>query len=209
MKPFALKYKGPLNIIYTVFYLAVALGLTIFNSEMIMVPAVGLFIILFAFYRLWVLIQRKEKTLTIRLYLAEIVAQIIVGGVFIYIGWIAETSLGVWFGYLLGGLFILRGTLYFYGTRVSAQTEDLATFFIHIAALIAGTYLIIEGTFTPAVMSGIVITVALKRGIRTAYTAYKTYKNPPEVESKPVQDLQSIKWQETGKSSSEDDSHDA
>lgn len=209
MKTFAKKYQGPLNIIYTVLYLGIALALTIFNSEAIMVPVVGLFIIVFAIYRLWTLIKRKEKTLTIKLYLAEIAGQITIGGVFIYIGWIANGSLGVWFGYLLGGLFILRGTLYFYGTRVTDQTEDLATFFIHIAALIAGTYLITQGTFTPAVMSGIVITVALKRALRTGFIAYKAVKNPvPETEA-PVQDLKSIEWQETGTHDQEVKNHDA
>ncbi len=209
MKNLALKYKGPLNIVYTIFYLSVALVLTIFNSESIMVPVVGLFIIVFAMWRLWTLIKRKEKTLTIKLYLGEITGQILIGGVFIYIGWVARGSLGTWFGYLLGGLFILRGTLYFYGTRVSDQTEDLATFFIHIAALVAGTYLIIEGTFTPAVMSGIVITVALKRALKTGYTAYKVHKNPVVDSKEPVQDLKSIEWQETTPETKEKSDHDA
>ncbi len=209
MKNFALKYKGPLNILYTIFYLSVALVLTIFNSESIMVPVMGLIIIIFALWRLWTLIKRKEKTLTIKLYLGEIVGQILIGGVFIYIGWVTRGSLGVWFGYLLGGLFILRGTLYFYGTRVSDQTEDLATFFIHIAALVAGTYLIIEGTFTPAVMSGIVVTVALKRALKTGFVAYKAYKNPETEKQEPVQDLKSIEWQETTPEVKEVSDHDA
>lgn len=209
MKNLALKYKGPLHIIYTLFYVSVALVLTLFNSESIMVPVVGLFIIVFALWRLWTLIKRKEKTLTIRLYLGEIAGQILIGGVFIYMGWVSQGSLGVWFGYLLGGLFILRGTLYFYGTRVTDQTEDLATFFIHIAALIAGTYLIIEGTFTPAVMSGIVVTVALKRALKTGFIAYKATKNPETQSQAPVQDLKSIQWQETTPDAKEEKDHDA
>lgn len=209
MKNILQRFKGPLHVFYTILYLSVALVLTLFNSEMIMVPVVGVIIILFALYRLWVLIKRTEKTLTVKLYLAEIALQVGIAAAFIYIAWVAGNSLGVWFGYLLGGLFIVRGTLYFYGTRVTDQTQDLATFFIHIAALIAGTYLILEGTFTPAVMSGIVITVALKRALKTGFIAYKTYKNPPAKEPEAVQDLKSIEWQETDAKAKEEPSHDA
>ncbi len=210
MKRLAQTYRGPLHIFYTLIYVSVAIALAIFNSELIMVPIVGSLIIVFAGYQLIHLLRNREKTLTIKLYLAEIAGQIIIGGIFIYRAWIANQSLGVWFGYLLGGLMIVRGTLYFYGTRVTTHTEDLLTFFIHVAALIAGTYLIIQGTFTPAVMSGIVITVALKRGIKTAYIAYKSYKNPtPQAVPSVAKDLNSIEWQETGSDSQEVSKDDA
>ena len=209
MKNVLQRFRGPLHVFYTILYLSVALVLTLFNSERIMVPVVGVIILLFALYRLWILVKRTEKTLTVKLYLAEIALQAGIAATFIYIAWVADSSLGVWFGYLLGGLFIVRGTLYFYGTRVTDQTEDLATFFIHIAAFIAGTYLILEGTFTPAVMSGIVITVALKRALKTGFIAYKAYKNPPALEPEAVQDLKSIQWQETDAKAKEEPSHDA
>lgn len=191
------RFAWQINAFLTIFYIVTAVALTLFNSETIMVPFVGGVIILYALYRVVQLIRQKEKTLTVRLYMIEIAGQVIIGGIFIYTVLIASNPLDVWFGYLLGGLLIVRGTLYFYSTRVQDQTEDLATFFIHIAALIVGTYLIIQGTFTAQVMSGIIITIALKRALKTGYDAYRAKQNPKEVKPALTQDLQSIEWQES------------
>lgn len=177
MKKWLEKYMWQLNLFYTIVMVTIAVLLTIFNSEFTMVPLVGALLIIYAIYRLIQMIRKKEKTVTLKLYLIEIAAQIIIGSLLIYIVWFSDIELGVLFGYLIGGLLIVRGSLYFYGTRVQEHTEELTTFFMHIAAISVGTYLIVQGSFTPGVMSGIVISIALKRSVKTGWTAYKGMTN--------------------------------
>lgn len=177
MKKWLEKYMWQLNLFYTIVMVTIAVLLTIFNSEFTMVPLVGALLIIYAIYRLIQMIRKKEKTVTLKLYLIEIAAQIIIGSLLIYIVWFSDIELGVLFGYLIGGLLIVRGSLYFYGTRVQEHTEEMTTFFMHIAAISVGTYLIVQGSFTPGVMSGIVISIALKRSVKTGWTAYKGMTN--------------------------------
>lgn len=203
MKKILEKYTWQLNLFYTIVMLTVATLLAIFNSESTMVPLVGALLIIYAFYRLIQMIRKKEKTVTVKLYLIEIVSQILIGILLIYIILFSDIELGVLFGYLVGGLLIIRGTLYFYGTRVQDHTEELTTFFMHIAAISAGTYLIIQGNFTAGVMSGIIISIAIKRSLKTGWIAYQglTHKEEPaQIETKTnepnSETLNEVKWEE-------------
>lgn len=205
MRKMMQRYEWQLNALYTVVMLLIATLLTIFNGENTMVPFVGGLLIIYAFYRLFQLIRKKEKTVTIKLYLIEIALQIVIGSLLIYIVLFSEITLGVLFGYLIGGLLIIRGSLYFYGTRVQNHTEELTAFFMHIAAISVGTYLIVQGNFTPAVMSGIVISIALKRSIKTGLIAYKGAINKtvpealgPREEPKLIEKetLDQVNWEE-------------
>jgi hypothetical protein len=211
MKRLTEKYPVPINIFYTVVTLSVAAILVVFNSEQIIVPALGGLIIIYALYRTYMLIVKKEKTVALKVYLLEIGLQILIGTLLIYLTVSSTFTLGTLFGYLLGGLLIIRGTLYLYATRVQDHLEELSTFFIHIAAIIAGTYLIIQGNFTAEVVSGIILAVALKRSLKTGYRAYKSYKlisiqssnkpHPIEAakENEPTTDtprIEAIQWKE-------------
>lgn len=201
MKKLIEKYTWQLNLFYTVVMLTVAVLLTIFNSENTMVPLVGGLLIIYAFYRLIQILRRKEKTVTIKLYLIEIGFQILIGILLIYVILFSEFELGVLFGYLIGSLLIIRGSLYFYGTRVQEHTEELTSFFMHIAAISVGTYLIVQGNFTPGIMSGIIISIALKRSIKTGLIAYKGMTQKPkealpETVNKPSEELDQIDWEE-------------
>lgn len=220
MKRLMEKYPGPINIIYTVLTVSVAIILVVFNSEQIIVPSLGGLIIVYALYRTYMLIVKKEKTIALKVYLLEIGLQVMIGALLIYLTVSSTYTLGALFGYLLGGLLIVRGTLYLYATRVQAHLEEFSTFMIHIGAIIAGTYLIIQGNFTAEVVSGIIIAVALKRSLKTGYKAYKSYRltptksssephqieakedEPPQIEAKkdePSSDtprIESIQWKE-------------
>lgn len=197
------KYPGPMNIFYTVITLLVAVILTVFNSEDIIVPTLGLGLIVYAFYQLYKLLSKTERRVAFKALLIEMISQIIIGGVLVYIAFFADFTLGVFFGYLLGGLLIVRGTLYLY----AAETDkELSAFLIHIAAIIAGTYLIIQGDFTAGVVSGIIIAVALKRSFKTAFKAYKVYYHPAVKEdtqelpennpNESVPKMDAIQWKE-------------
>lgn len=176
MKRLTEKYPVPINIFYTILTLSIAAILVVFNSEQIIVPALGGLITIYALYRTYMLIVKKEKTVALKVYLLEIGLQLLIGALLIYLTVSSTFTLGTLFGYLLGGLLILRGTLYLYATRVQDHLEELSTFLIHIAAIIAGTYLIIQGNFTAEVVSGIILAVALKRSLKTGYKAYKAYQ---------------------------------
>ncbi len=180
MKKIIERYPFQINLFYTLITLTVAILLTVFNSEQIIVPALGFALIVFAIYQLVHLLKNRSKGLAIKIYAMEIAAQVIIGAILIYIVFFSEVTLGVFFGYLLGGLLITRGTLYLYGKRVDDPKDELGTFLIHIAAISAGTYLIIQGDFTAGVMSGIIIAVALKRSFKTGYKAFKIYRQSPE-----------------------------
>ena len=180
MKKLTERYPFQINLFYTITTLLVAILLTIFNSEQIIVPALGLALIVFAIYQFVHLLKHRSKGLAIKIYAIEIAAQIIIGALLIYIVFFSEFTLGVFFGYLLGGLLITRGTLYLYAKRVEDPKDELGAFLIHVAAISAGTYLIIIGDFTAGVMSGIIIAVALKRSFKTGYKAFKIYRQTPE-----------------------------
>ena len=198
------KFPVPMNIFYTVITLMVAVILTLFNSEDIIVPTLGAGLVVYAFYQLYRLLLTKEKTAAYKVLLIEVTGQVIIGALLVYIAIFAEFSLGVFFGYLLGGLLIIRGTLFLYA---SPTEKELGSFLIHVAAIIAGTYLIIQGDFTAGVVSGIIIAVALKRSIKTAYKAYKAYQNtapkvlsetvqPEKIDSESPPKMDSIQWKE-------------
>lgn len=196
MKRLMEKYPGPINIIYTVLTVSVAIILVVFNSEQIIVPTLGGLIIAYALYRTYMLIVKKEKTIALKVYLLEIGLQVMIGALLIYLTVSATFTLGALFGYLLGGLLIVRGTLYLYATRVQAHLEELSTFMIHIGAIIAGTYLIIQGNFTAEVVSGIILAVALKRSLKTGYKAYKSYRQIPTKSSSEPRQIEAAKENE-------------
>jgi len=178
MKKLTEKFPLQMNLFYTVITLLVAVILTIFNSESIIVPALGLGLMGYALMHLYQLIILKRERMAFKVLLIEALAQLFIGGFLIYISFFADFTLGVLFGYLLGSLLIVRGTLYLYATD---HPKVLGSFLIHVGAIIAGTYLVIQGDFTAGVVSGIIIAVALKRSLKTAYKAYQASKNlPPE-----------------------------
>jgi len=184
MKKLTEKYPGPIHIFYTVITLLVAVILTIFNSEAIIVPTLGAGLVVYAFYQLYKLLLKKDKGPVFKVLLLEILGQIIIGVTLIYISMFSELTLGSFFGYLLGGILIIRGTLYLYATE---RQKDLTAFLIHVGAIIAGTYLIISGEFTATVVSGLIIAVALRRSVKTALIAYKAYQHPAQKpEASPV-----------------------
>lgn len=198
------QYPFAMNIIYTVITLLVAVVLTIFNSEAIIVPTLGLGLVVYAFYQLYQLLSKPAKKSAFKVLLIEIFGQIVIGAILIYIGFFADFSLGVFFGYLLGGILIVRGTLYLYARE---DDKELSSFLIHVAAIIAGTYLIIQGDFTANVVSGMIIAVALKRSLKTGYKAYKLHQNrtieaPQEIEQPKTNEkenspnIESIQWKE-------------
>ena len=193
MKRLMEKYPGPINIIYTILTVSVAIILVVFNSEPIIVPTLGGLIITYALYRTYRLIVKKEKTIALKVYLLEIGLQLLIGALLIYLTVSSTFTLGTLFGYLLGGLLILRGTLYLFATRVQDHLEELSTFLIHIAAIIVGTYLIIKGNFTAEVVSGIILAVALKRSLKTGYKAYQSYRLIPPKSSSELHQIEDVK----------------
>ena len=176
MKNFFTLYGWALRLISS----ALLFGLALFShfgpGEDIVVPFIGFVIILYSVIRLVPFIKTQRSDIIKTINIMEITVSILVGLLFIMITLLTTDGLGVFFGYLLGAVLILRGAVHFYGISEGGEKGDLVTFFFHIAALIIGTFIAMTGDFTPAALIMTILVLSIVAGGYLGFESYRGYK---------------------------------
>ena len=162
---------------------ALLIGLALFlkfgDGEGIVIPFIGAIIIIAAVVRLVPFVKTQRDDVVKTINIIEMVVDIGIGLALILITLMTENGLGVWFGYLIGAFLIIRGMVHFYGTSEHKEQSDMILYSFHILALIIGTYVVMTGDFSPAVLINIILILSIAAGgylTFDGYTGYKSYR---------------------------------
>ncbi|MCD6482205.1 MAG: hypothetical protein J7K80_00520 [Candidatus Izimaplasma sp.] len=156
--------------------LAVFMGVKPLVAEGIVIPFIGAAIIIYSVIRLVPFVKTQKNDLIKTMNIMEITIDIALGLAMILITLLTLAGLGNAFGYLLGGFFILRGSIHFYSVSTGAEKSDLPLYLFHILALVIGSYIFTSGNFTPAVLVWIILFFSVVAGGYLSYDGYKGYK---------------------------------
>ncbi len=197
MKNFFTLYGWALRLVSAALLFGLALFLHFGPGEAIVVPFIGFVIILYSVIRLVPFIKTQRSDIIKTINIMEITLSVLVGVLFILITLFTTDGLGVFFGYLLGGILILRGAVHFYGVSEGGEKGDLVTFFFHIAALIVGTYIAMTGDFTPATLIFAILGLSVVAGGYLSFESYRGYKiyrerkqlESPQPQPRPQKDI--------------------
>ena len=74
-------------------------------------------------------------------------------------------------------MFNYSGTVHFYGTSEHKEESDIILYSFHILALIVGTYVVMTGDFSPAVLINIILVLSIVAGGFLSFDGYTGYKN--------------------------------
>ncbi len=159
---------------------ALLVGLALFlrfgDGEGIVIPFIGAIIIIAAVVRLVPFVKTQHDDTVKTINIIEMVIDVGIGLALILITLLTENGLGDWFGYLIGSFLLLRGAVHFYGTSEHKEESDLILYTFHMAAIIVGTYVIMTGDVTPAVLINIILVLSIAAGGFLTYDGYKGYK---------------------------------
>lgn len=156
--------------------LAVFMGVKPLVAEGIVIPFIGTAIIVYSIVRLVPFVKTQKNDLVKTMNIMEITVDIALGLAMILITLFVTGGLGVAFGYLLGGFFILRGAVHFYSVSTGAEKSDLPLYIFHLLALVLGSYIFTSGNFTPAVLVWIILFFSVVAGGYLTFDGFKGYK---------------------------------
>jgi len=177
MKKFFVLYGWVIRIIAAALLIGLALFLKFGDGEGIVIPFIGFVIIIYSVIRLVPFIKTQKSDIIKTINIVEITLSIIVGAILILGTLFTDDGLGVLFGYLLGGILVLRGSVHFYGLSEGGERGDLPSYFFHVAALITGTIVIMTGDFTPAVLINLILILSIGAGGYLGFEAYRGYNH--------------------------------
>ena len=168
------EYRWLVNSVLAGLLLILSLTLPFFNPERLIVTLTSLILIGFAGYRIYTLIRNPkwDNLLIKRINLVEMIVHAVLGVFFLLWIWAFDESLGLLLGYLLGGVLIARGGVYFYSDRNKETNDDFVVFALHIGAIVGGSYIVFQGDFTAEVLLGFIVAMALRRSIKYGMLAY-------------------------------------
>lgn|GEM_PF-2260395 len=164
--------------------LVLALVLPFFQPERLIVTIIGLILIGFAGYRMYRLVRHPhwDSLLIKRINLIEMVTHLLLGVFLFYWIWGLGENLGLLLGYLLGAILIARGTIHFYSDQNKETNDDYVIFFLHIGAIIGGSYIVFQGDFTAEVLLGFIVVMATRRSIKYGLLAFKEFREKQQLQ---------------------------
>ena len=131
--------------------LILALGLVIGFVDGVVLLATGISLVLIAILRVIPLFKTLKDKLMRWINLIEIILNLAIGGVMIYLtinAWNTDTDveLGKTFGYLLGASLFVRGVVFFIGTSFRNEHTDVIKFIANILFLSLGVWFVARPT---------------------------------------------------------------
>lgn len=129
---------------------AILIGVGIFTvlDSSILNVFVGLILLVFGLLRFLPLLKTTPDRVLKIMYACEILINI-GAGVFLVIEGGKDTSnLNEWFGYIIGGVLMLRGFVHFFATSLRKEPNDYIKFFAHIGLFVVGNFIVARGGFS-------------------------------------------------------------
>ncbi|MGD9886995.1 MAG: hypothetical protein AB7T03_03415 [Bacilli bacterium] len=158
---------------------AILIGVGIFTvlDSSILNVFVGLILLVFGLLRFLPLLKTTPDKVLKIMYACEILINI-GAGVFLVIEGGKETSnLNEWFGYIIGGVLMLRGFVHFFATSLRKEPNDYIKFFSHIGLFVVGNFIVARGGFSSQTLAYIILVLAILSALFIGYSGYKHYRN--------------------------------
>lgn len=160
------------------------------DAQVFVLVLTGLVLLIFGLFRIIPLVKTlKNKTLKI-MNIIEVSVNIIIGLLMLYFAFFQEGKLGNLYGYLLGGVFYLRGLVYFVSVVLVHENTSPIQFWFHIGFLTLGVVMFFNGDISTEtivwIIFGLSILVAgyLSFDGGAHYKRYRYELNPIKVKSK-------------------------
>lgn len=167
-------YNWVFKLIGAALLIGLALVLYFGDARGLVEAFVGLLIGGYALIRLIPFIKTQKSGLIRTINIIEIVAHVVVAALFILIGLTRDGGLGALFGYVLGAVLIGRGMIHFYGVSGGHEKGDHPTYFFHVAALVTGTIVLVNGYDVESIIVLILI-LAMGASLYLGFDAYGGY----------------------------------
>lgn len=178
MKPSVWKETWKFKALLALAFFATAVALPLVSAELLIVTLIGLALIGFSLYRVIRFIKHNpwDNPRIRKVNWLETVVHFGLGIFLIYWIWAQDGELGSLLGYLIGGVFIARGTVHFYSDQNKETNDDVTVFVLHIAAIVGGTYVFFDGEFTAGVLLGFMVVMLTRKAIQNGLAAFKLYR---------------------------------
>ncbi len=169
-------YNWSIKLAGAALLIALAITLFILDMERLIEAFVGILIAIYAVVRLVPFVKSQRSDLIKTINIIEITLNILVAAAFIIAAFATEEGLGEIFGYMLAGVLLLRGMVHFYGVSEGSEKGDHPTYFFHIATLIIGTIIVLEG-FNATQLSILIALISLIGAGYLGFEGYQGYSN--------------------------------
>lgn len=176
--------------------LIIAVGVVVGFVDGVVLVATGIALILIALLRVIPLFKTTKDKVMKWINAIEIIANVCVGAVLIYIAINAwnngsEIQLGKIFSYLLGAILYARGIIFFIGTSLRGEPTDIAKFCANLVFLSLGLWFV-SRPYDEKVMGYFVLAIAILCSLYVIFDGYKNYRKyryeyAAEIELKKVQ----------------------
>jgi len=162
-------------------FLAVAILLTVgiylLIEPRLFLYIVGLALIIFGLYRVFPLVKTTKDNLMKIILTFEVILNIIAGIILFLEGRKGNDYNKNLLRWIIGGVFYLRGFLYFFGTVLRKESTDYIKFFTSIAIFTLGTGMLFKNFLNDEIMSYIFLVVCILTSIFLSISGIGHYKN--------------------------------
>lgn len=168
--------------------LIIGAGIVAVFVESIVLMVVGCAFIIMGIFRVVPLFKTTFDKILKWIYVFEIVLNIGIGGLLIYLAiQEGDADLQALFGYLIGSVLYLRGALFFFATTVRKEDSDKPKFIAHLIFITIGAVVIGRGGFTPRELGWVILGIAILAAVFIAFSGFSNYRNyRGEIASKEV-----------------------
>lgn len=160
------------------------------DAKMFVLLLTGVVLLLFGLFRVIPLIKTLNNKILRVLNIIEVAVNIIVGAVMLFFAFTEGGDLGNIYGYLLGGVFYLRGLVYFVSVVLVKEQTNPLHFWFHLAILTLGVAIFFNGDISTETIVWLIFAISI---IVAGYLSfdggghYKRYRyetNPVKVKTK-------------------------
>lgn len=174
MKEFFKKYLWLFEFIGVA--LIIGLGVVILAVHSVLMVIVGSAFIIFGLMRLVPLIKTTDDKIAAILFSVEILVNIIIGIVMIFLTTREDSQdLGAVFGYLIGAVLYLRGLIYFFTTGVRKEETDGMNFLVHVGLFTLAVIIIARGGFERETLAWVIFGLAIISSLFIGLDGYSNY----------------------------------
>lgn len=174
-------YGWALKWVLAAILIAAGILMKIYDVD-IVYATTGIAIVMYSIFRVVPLLKTLKKEVLRTINLFEIVFDIIVGGVMLFVVFSGKTSIQFWvsfYGYLLTFFFIARGLIYFVSLYYFGEKSEAIKFWFHIVCLLlAPTILVLTIMQIDIIhtLGWIILFIAVGGGAYLGFDGYGGYR---------------------------------
>ncbi len=156
--------------------LLLAMGIVVVIESQIVLYITGAIFVFMGVLRIVPLIKTTEDKLMKYLQTAEVVIEVLCGAYLFYMG-SQKQEVGRVYGYIVGGVFYLRGFTHFIATSLRGEPNTKINFFANMVLLTLGVFIISYGKIDSKLMAWIIFAALIICVIFLSIKGVKDYTN--------------------------------